>query len=118
MRRQAKKESKSSRSVQMHVGSVKKTKWIRKTAGNWFVWEKRGQILEGYLIDAKIQKGQFGKQKVFSVKVAEDEVYSLSGTVLASALEGVKIGVPVRVVYLGEVKKGKNTYKNFDVFTG
>jgi hypothetical protein len=97
----------------------KKVKFSKIESGGRFVkWEKKGQTVLGYLKMSEIRKGQFGKQKVFHIQVDDKKTVMVSGKLIESALEDVKKGSIVKIVFTGKqkAKKGKNQFNTFDIF--
>ncbi len=96
-----------------------KAKWEKKTGhGQATQWTKKGQIVEGVYQGAKPNKYQGKTTHLLQFKGPKgEEIGVWETTVLSFIREEVKKGTAVRIVYLGDVKKGKRTYKNFDIFT-
>ncbi len=96
-----------------------KAKWEKRASrGQATAWTKRGQIVEGIYQGATPNKYQGKVTHLLRFKGPKGEDIGVwETTVLAFIREDVKKGTAVRIQYLGDVKKGKRTYKNFDIFT-
>lgn len=91
--------------------------WITSGGGEWFEFGKKGNSIEGVIVDKRTIPGKFGEQSVIDVEIKPGNIVPVGcTTVLANKLKVVPIGSLIRVMYLG-LKKSKSgiEYKDFEV---
>jgi uncharacterized OB-fold protein len=87
--------------------------WTKVETNTDFVkWEKINQSIEGIFIGT--DKG-INDSVIYNIEI-DGVKKKVSGKVLETAFKDIKIGTPVKVVWLG-LPHGKK-YNDFEVFTG
>ncbi len=98
------------------IPNPSKVKWV-KSGGNAFQFRKKGDTFIGMLKGSRIIPTQFGKQTVYTFIDLKEKDVLIYGSAVLNHLQEIKKGTMVKIVFTGVVKKGKNSYKNYDIFT-
>lgn len=100
------------------TSELKKVNWTKRTTGNIFKFEKVGEEFIGIFQGMKTTKWKNRPIENVQALNEEGESVLLSGTVLVRNLSELKPGTPIKIVFTGIKGKGRNKYKNFDIYTG
>jgi hypothetical protein len=100
----------------MKTPNVKNIKW-QKTGGNSFQFKKSGDTVTGILKGSRVQSTKFGKQTVFTIEQEKGNSVDVFSSAVLDHIQDIKKGTPIKIVFKGIVKKGKKSYKNFDIYT-
>lgn len=91
--------------------------WIKAQSGDWYQFDRKGEVLEGVLVDKRSIPGKYGEQFVIDVERSPGDVVPLGcTTVLRNKLKVVNVGEIVKITFLGMRKaKSGSEYKDFEV---
>lgn len=86
--------------------------------GNIFIFDKKGDFIEGKLIDVRTGQGKF-ESMVYDIEQENKELAAVFGsTVLDGKMKRVSKGETVKIVFNGTItSKGGRAYADFSVFS-
>lgn len=95
----------------------KSVKWESQKTGKAVEWTKKGQSVEGLYLGFKLTTFDKRDSYLLRFQGRDGKEFSIWEKKVLEGIRELKKGTPVRIVFLGMVKKGKRRYYNFEWFT-